>query len=324
MDIRNVVIVGKGALGLLFGTLIATGRPSDSPAPGSDSPAPGSDSPSVSYLADDERYARYAARPAPTVNGAPCRIPNLSVSEARTRPAADLVIVCVKARGLDAALDSLEAVVGSSTRIISLMNGITSEERIAARFGWSGVVLAIAQGMDATYTKGALTYTHTGEIRLGPADGTDPEAVSDIQRFLASRGVSAIIEDDIRHRLWVKFMLNVGVNQTCMVFGGTYGSVSELSGEEHRTFVAAMREAQAVARAEGVELTEDDIDSMVRIIASLDPAGMPSMAQDRLNKCPSEVGEFSGAIITRAERHGIHVPTNRWLYARVREIESAY
>ena len=85
-----------------------------------------------------------------------------------------------------------------------------------------------------------------------------------------------------------------------------------------------MREALAVARAEGVDVTEADLAQMAELIASLDPDGMPSMAQDRINGRRTEVEEFSGTIVRLAERHGILVPTNRWLYARIRELEEGF
>ena len=95
-------------------------------------------------------------------------------------------------------------------------------------------------------------------------------------------------------------------------------------GEQNRTFVAAMREVVAVANAEGVALTEADLTGMVELMGTLDPAGMPSMAQDRINRRPSEVEEFAGTLIARAERRGILVPTNRWLYEQVKHIEGEY
>ena len=305
MDIEKVLIVGKGALGLLYGDIIARHLGPDA----------------VRYLMDDARYERHANDEPPTINGTPCAIGNVRASEAGI---ADLVIVAVKATGFEAALDSMEQVVGPDTRVVSLMNGITSERRIAERFGWSGTVLAVAQGMDAAFLGRALTFAHEGEVRFGAAPLTSPDAVHDIAAFFDRAGIAYTVEDDIEHRLWVKFMLNVGVNQTCMVYGGTYGSVSDPDGEQHRSFLAAMREVQAVARAEGVELSEDDLDSMVRIITTLHPDGMPSMAQDRLNRRRSEVESFSGTVIALADKHGIHVPQNRLLYRRVQEIEAEY
>lgn len=140
---------------------------------------------------------------------------------------------------------------------------------------------------------------------------------------MARAGISHAIEADIRRRQWIKFMLNVGLNQTCMVFGGTYGSIVA-PGEQNRCFIAAMRETIAVARAEGVDLDEDDLLQMVSMVESLDPAGMPSMAQDRINRKRSEVDQFAGTVIRLADRHGILVPQNRYLYSRVAQIEAAY
>ncbi len=85
-----------------------------------------------------------------------------------------------------------------------------------------------------------------------------------------------------------------------------------------------MRETLAVARAEGVNLTEADLKQMSDLAASLSPDGMPSMAQDRVNHKPTEVEEFAGTIIRLAEKHGVLVPQNRWLYERIREIEESW
>ena len=304
MSIENVAIIGKGAVGLLHGTVIAQHLGPQA----------------VTYVMDDARYERHRGETV-TVNGEPCTLATIPASQARP---ADLVMLTVKATGLAQALETMEPLVGPHTRIISLLNGITSEERVAQRFGWERTVLSITQGMDAVFLHGALTYTHPGEIRLGAARGTAPGAVEDIDDFLTRSGVAHVVERDIRRRMWVKLMLNVGINQTCMVYGGTYGSASEPGSEQNRCFIAAMREALAVGHAEGVALTEGDLTQMAELIASLDPAGMPSMAQDRINRKRTEVEEFSGTIVRLARKHGIRVPQNEWLYQRIREIEASW
>jgi 2-dehydropantoate 2-reductase len=54
------------------------------------------------------------------------------------------------------------------------------------------------------------------------------------------------------------------------------------------------------------------------------PDNMPSMAQDRVNKKPSEVDMFAGNVLKLAEKHGIPAPANAFLLRRVREIEAGY
>lgn len=303
MPIETVAIIGKGAVGLLHGSKIAK--------------AVGSKH--LEYVMDDERYLRHRTDRT-VINGEDQNFTTIPAGQAKP---VDLVILAVKATGLDQAINSMEGLVGPETRIVSLLNGVTSEEAIAARYGWKHLVLAITQGMDAVFIDNALTFTHPGEIRLGAAPHTEASVVEDIAELLERAGISHTVEKDIRRRMWTKLMMNVGINQTCMVYGGTYGSALADS-EQNRCLIAAMREAKAVANAEGIALTEDDLNEMISIIANLDPNGMPSMAQDRINRKRTEVALFAGTIIERAEHHGLLVPQNRWLLKRVREIESSW
>ena len=304
MQINKVALIGKGAVGLLYADMLARTLDPDN----------------VVFVMDDERYERHAGD-ALTINGEPCGLKSVRASE--TAPA-DLVLLTVKTTGLGQALDTMESVVGPNTRIQSLCNGITSEQRIAERFGWKRTVLGICQGMDAVFLDGALTYQKCGEIRFGAAAGTDPQAVADIDELYTRCGVPHVVEDDVLHRMWAKLMLNVGINQTCMAYAGTYGSATEPGSEQRRCFVAAMRETLAVANAEGVELTEADLSQMAALAAGLAPEGMPSMAQDRVARRKTEVEEFSGTICRLAKEHGIEAPQNEWLYQRIKELEASW
>lgn len=304
MRINKVAFIGKGGVGLLYGSMIARVLGDDA----------------VEFVMDDARYERHAADKL-KINGEPCSLRSVRASEATP---ADLVILTIKTTGLTQALDTMEAVVGPETRIASLCNGIMSEQKIAERFGWQRTVLGICQGMDAVFLNNELTYDKPGEIRFGAAPDTDPAVVADIAELYSRAGIAHVVEPDIKRRMWTKLMMNVGVNQTCMVHGGTYGSVTERGSEQRRSLVAAMREARVVANAEGVAIAEADLSQMVELLETLDPAGMPSMAQDRIARRKTEVEEFSGTICRLAAEHGIEVPQNEWLYQRIREIEASW
>ena len=47
------------------------------------------------------------------------------------------------------------------------------------------------------------------------------------------------------------------------------------------------------------------------------------MGQDRINRHRTEVDEFSGEVLGRAEKHGILVPANAFQSKRIREIEAS-
>jgi len=305
--INNISIIGMGALGLLYGKLIADARGKDA----------------VRYIVDEERFEKYKDMEV-TVNG---EVFDCQVIRAEDAKPADLVIVAVKYTGLEEALDVMEKAVGPDTIIISVLNGITSEHIIGARYGYENIIFTVALGMDAMRFGRSLTYTQKGKLVLGEEkESLTPVAAHNLRaviRLFSSCGVPFVIASDIEYRIWSKLMLNVGVNQTCMIYNTTYKGVLE-PGEANRTFIGAMREVIALANAEGIPLTEKDLNSNVDIIRTLSPEGTPSMGQDRINRVPSEVDAFAGTIIKLAEKHGLYVPVNQFIYERVKEIEAEY
>jgi 2-dehydropantoate 2-reductase len=80
----------------------------------------------------------------------------------------------------------------------------------------------------------------------------------------------------------------------------------------------AMAEVVAVAAAEGVALSQADIDSWVAVIGQLPPDGEPSMRQDGKARRPSEVELFAGTVRRLGARHGVPTPVNDWLTNRSR------
>lgn len=302
--IEHVSIVGMGALGMLFGNIIAKHIGSEQ----------------VSYIMDNERYERHKDERY-LINGEQVDFSKVRADAAQP---CDLLIVAVKYTDLSAALDTMKTSIGKDTIIISVMNGISSEEIIGARYGIERVIHTVAQGMDAMHFGTALTYTKSGELCIGVDDPTKEKTLKRLIEFFDRSGVAYSVEKDIKYRMWGKFMINVGANQTCMVYGTNYAGVLAPESEEYMTLIGAMREVILLANAENVHLTEADLKYYLALIKTFSPDGTPSMGQDRINKRRSEVELFAGTVIRLARQHDIPVPVNEFLYRRVYEIEKTY
>lgn len=309
-DIKTVHVVGMGALGTLFGYQMLSVLEKEN----------------LVYVMDRERYESKKDVDF-RVNGS---VVPFTVKPADEVKPCDLLLVATKFTGLRAALDSMETSIGPDTIIVSVLNGITSEKIIGERFGMEHMLYTVAQGTDAMYFDNELTYTKPGMLCLGILPESE-EQRPDMQKkldsvvdFLKRAGIHHIEEEDIYRRMWGKYMCNVGLNQTCMVYEVGYGKVTTPRTLEYAIMVSAMREAKMLANAEGVSLTEEDLMNYVALQASMEADAMPSMAQDRINHKRSEVEMFAGTIIELGKRHGMEVPVNEFLYRRVREIESTY
>lgn len=303
--IQTVTIVGLGALGTLFGHILSQHVPK----------------PDLRILADPARIARYR-REGVYSNAEPCDFLYVSTEE-KTEPA-DLLLLAVKATQLGDALQTMRSHVGPDTLIVSLLNGISSEEEIAAVYGSGRVVDCVAYGMDAVKEGNRLTYGHTGRLCIGTRIAGKPtQQVLRIARFFDRTSFPYEISETMGKVMWGKFMLNVGVNQTVAVFGPDYGSVQR-DGRDRETMIAAMREVIALSQAEGVCLTEDDLRHWLGILATLNPKGKPSMRQDVEAKRLSEVSLFAGTVLRLAAKHGLNAPVNRMLFERVTAMEAGY
>ena len=301
-EIRTVGIVGLGALGVLFGSRLLSG---------------GAD---VRIIADEARAARYR-KEGVTANGVPVAFTYVTPEEAEL---VDLLMFATKAGGLAGAMETAAPFVGAETLLLSVLNGITSETEIAARFGAANVLYATAHGMDAVREGGAITCAHPGVIVLGEREpGPVSARVQAVADYLNAHGVCAQPAQDMVRRQWGKLMLNVGVNQVVMVFEGDYGMVQR-PGRPREVMFGAMREVQALSRLEGYPIPDDEFDGWVKLVDSLSPTGKPSMRQDGEAHRPSEVELFAGTIVRLAQKHDLDVPVNRWLYETVRSMEAAY
>lgn len=302
-EIKKTAIIGMGALGILYGSYIQQVCGEES----------------VEFVMNEERVEKYRDTVF-SCNGEKKKFKLVSQQEAEP---ADLLIVAVKYTGLKEALTTMAGCVGEDTIIISVMNGINSEEIIGKAFGLEKIVYTVAQGMDAMKFGSDLKYTRMGQLHIGKTEFCEQERLTRLVAFFEKIHMPYVLEEDILYRMWCKFMLNVGLNQTCMVYGVNYSQVLA-KGEPNRTMVSAMREVVALAQAEGVKLTEKDLNYYVELIETLNPEGTPSMGQDRINKKASEVDMFAGVIMELAEKDHLLTPVNEFLYQRVKEIEKEY
>lgn len=305
MTIRNVTIAGLGALGILYAGALLDQMPKEN----------------LRIVADSNRIKGYREKGV-LRNGRAMDFHYVTPEEP-CEPA-DLILVAVKYDGLKDALKAIRHHVGPGTIILSLLNGIRSEDDIAAVYGRDKVLYCVAQGMDAVKEGNALTFTRHGLLCIGDINTGPPSGKLLAARdFFEQTGIPYVLDPDMRKRMWGKFMLNVGVNQTVAVYEGDYGSVQR-PGEARDIMIAAMREVLPLAAAEGVRLGEEDVEYWLSVVDPLSPAGKPSMRQDTEAKRKTEVELFSGTVLELSEKHGIPAPVNQMLNRRIRAMEDGY
>ena len=115
-------------------------------------------------------------------------------------------------------------------------------------------------------------------------------------------------------------MVNVAINPICAISGVRNGALLEIP-ELWVESMEAMREAESVARASGVDMGELDLEDYLKEVVTSTADNRVSMLQDLMAGRKTEIDVICGAIISKGEELGIPTPRNQILLALVKGIE---
>ena len=299
--IQRIVVIGAGAMGGYYASRFFD-----------------MDRECVSLLAKGDRYRRLTDEGL-VVNGKPYRIPVIGPDHGG--PPSDLILVAVKYHHVSETIQDMKGSVGDNTVILSVMNGIDSEERIGAVLGMDRVLYCVALAIDAMRVGNRIVCTQLGKLLFGEArNGVLTERVRRLQALFDRAGLMHETPEDMIRALWWKFMINVGINQASAVLRAPYG-VFQTIPEAEAIMDSAMREAMAIAHAEGVNLSEEDIRNWHEILSKLAPDAKTSMLQDVEAGRKTEVEMFAGKVLELGLKHDIPTPVNDVLFRLIKVME---
>ena len=300
-EIKNVAVLGAGAVGAFYASKFFEGSEL-----------------STVLVAREPRYDRLKAQGL-VINGKHYSIPVVHPDEAT--PPADLIIVALKNHTLPEAVHDLKNLVGDQTTLISVMNGLDSEEYLGSVYGMDKLLYAIAVAIDALREGNSVTYTNPGKVFFGEADNSHPsERVRRVQAAFEQAGVVSETPTDMIRMLWWKFMVNVGINQASAAMRAPYG-VFQSSPDAQALMETLMREVLVLAQRVGVNLGEQDLDEWYAVLKTLSPKGKTSMLQDIEAGRKTEVEIFAGKVVQLGQSYGIPTPANQIMLSIVHVLE---
>lgn len=299
--IETIAVIGAGALGGMYAAAFAD-----------------LDSESVFLVAGGRRKQRLESEGF-WFNDRPYRLP-VAEPQGPPRPVG-LILVAVKHRQLEKTLEDMARFVGPESLILSVMNGIESEERIATRFGWDKTLYCVALGMDSLRENNRIRCSNRGRLLIGESNNSaSAETVQRVKSLLERAGIDCEVPEDIVRTLWWKYMINIGINQCSAVIGANFG-VFQQHAEARELMDAAMREVMAVAQARDIDLNESDIRQWHQVLMTLGPEGKTSMLQDIEAGRATEVGMFAGSLVAMGKELGVETPVNHTLLRIIRVME---
>lgn len=304
MEIKNVALIGMGAVGTVYGNILYKKLGEN-----------------FAVITGESRKEKLKSSGF-TINNSTFHPQIISSTEKGVK--FDLIIFCVKNYQLEEAIKDVRNFVNENTIMIPFLNGVTARDRIKAAYPNNNILYGLSMRIDAVRTADGVVNTEDGEIQFGNADNTiiAPE-VKTVQECFNHVGIKNKIFKDMIRTIWKKWMLNIGVNQVSAITKAPYGKLTTI--DTNLTLLKeAMFEVVKVAHASNVDLREADIEDFITLMNTFSPNGKTSMLQDIEAKRLTEVDYFSGTLIELGKKINIPTPVNHVLYCIIKSIEELY
>lgn len=292
MNIKKVIICGLGALGLTYANKLK-------------------DICELKILANTERIENYKKK-IPTLNGQKIELNYITPSENFDT---DLIIITTKSSGLNSAIEYIKNFANEKTIIISLINGISSEEKISAIYPQAIVLRSYFIGHSAIREKNDTIQDGVGKIVFEPN--------SDLETFFRKNNIDYEIADDIIFSQWIKLGVNIILNEPSAIYKCNVGSLRKR--EDYLPLTKnLLEEVKQVAQACGVNNLDNYVEEVLESANLIADNGKTSMYQDIISKRKTEVDIFSGEIIRLGKKYGIKTPYNEDIYNKIINIEKEF
>ncbi|MBR0564699.1 2-dehydropantoate 2-reductase [Azoarcus sp. L1K30] len=306
VPIQRVLVLGAGAMGSLFGGLLAEAGASVTLVDINASHLDAIRQHGLKLVTDEGmRQVRLGA----------CRPEEVS-------EVPDLIILFTKTMHTSAALQGIRSWIAPETRILSLQNGLGNGELVARFAAPDKIAVGITTWPADLCGPGHVASHGHGKIRCMRLDGGHDAAFEFMEKMLKEAGLDCTIDPLVSTAIWEKVAFNAALNSICAVTGATVDGIGKTA-ESLELALGIVDEVLSVARADGVEVDRERVAGTLLHAIEHHVGHKPSMLQDVLAGRPTEIQAINGAVVALGEKLGVGVARTKALLALVKLVECA-
>ena len=233
----------------------------------------------------------------------------------------ELILFCVKTYNIDEAAHAIRPAVGSQTMVISLQNGIDAAEQIGSIIGMEHVLGGVTWLSSAVEAPGVIRQvSHFRRIVFGELAGGLSSRIESLLEAFKNTGITMEPSEDIGKVLWTKLVFITAVS--------SLGSLTRLPLGDYRSIPEArellsgiMKEVEAVARAQHVNLDADVVEKWLGFIDNSAPQIKASMQLDVEAGHRTELESMIGVVSRKGQELGVPTPAVDFVYASLLPVE---
>jgi len=234
----------------------------------------------------------------------------------------DVVILGVKAWQVPAVAEAARPMIGASTVIAPLQNGVEAADQLVTLYGPEHVIGGMCRIVSFVVGPGRIRHQGVEPfVALGELDNRRSERVERLAAAFVDAGVDTKISPDIQSSLWQKLLFIAPVSGLGAVTRVPVGELRSNT-ETYGLLREAMHEVEALAVARGVALADDAIDKTLKFVDSLERDMTSSMQRDIMDGRPSELEALNGAVVRLGREAGVPTPVHGFIYGALAPMEA--
>ena len=233
----------------------------------------------------------------------------------------DLIMICTKFNHLPSVIEDIKNHVSDHTKIISFLNGVTSEDILIDAFGKDKVIYSFTR-ISAVNIDHQIVYKNSGTYYFGhPKNTIMQDDIKAIDQLFTDAHIHHEIPEDMLAHQWFKYYCNVSENQVSAVLDIPFGAWKVSDNADHLRMMAG-HEVYLIAKAKGIDIKQEWIDQQRALLSRIPYDNVCSMVQDLRQKRHSEVDMFSKEVMKMGKEFNIPTPVNETLYHMIKVLEA--
>ena len=228
----------------------------------------------------------------------------------------DFVLFCVKLWDVETAGAAIKPLIGPTTAVIPLQNGIDSADRLIPILGAQAVMGGVAQISATIAEPGVIRQVGTFmRLVFGELAGGKSARGEAFLNLCQKAGFDATHSDQILTDLWMKFILlasNAAITAATRTPIGILRDDPDIASLFARAFSRSRRRRPRQGHR---DLPDDAVEKTIGFTRSAPPTMMASMAHDLIRGNRIELPWLSGKVVSLGRELGVPTPVHEILYA---------
>ncbi len=233
--------------------------------------------------------------------------PKLILANEITAPY-DLILLSVKAYGLESAMNDFAPAVGPATMILPVLNGMRHIDLLVAKFGEDAVLGGVCLVATEVDKDGRIVQlADMQKLVYGERKGGTSDRIKTLDQAMQGANFDARISEHILQGMWEKWVQLASLGAVTCLLHGSIGDVEAVPGGT-QIALKILDESSAIATVSGYPPREPFLAQARTMLTTPGSSMTSSMYRDMAKGSQVEADQILGDLIERGRSFGVSTP----------------